>query len=75
MVVRLPLRRQVRDGSSWAFISANRDALTLLGDAGEFLGSGDILPRERARAVYDRRHEPTGKHVQRPPEDFLPPAG
>ena len=77
-VVRLPLRRAMKDGSAWLGGIPTQGLLrsvALVAESGELLGTGRILGRKIARTRWERRAQPPSKLVARPPEDRLPPGG
>ena len=75
-VIGLPIRRRVEPSTNgWVYGSlepALLGGVALVGEEG-LLGVGRVIYSGRAHDVYERRHRPVSRWVQRPPKDWMPP--
>ena len=79
VVIRLPLRRDdmERGTEGWLFgrlKPAVLGGVALLGPRG-LLATGRVVSRRSTRGKWQRRDSPPNRMVQRPPENWMPPAG
>lgn len=76
-VLRLPVRRQMAKSDAWLCGSpkpAMLGGLALLSGTG-LLGAGRIVSRRAGLKRWRRKDVPPGKHVMRPPNNWLPRGG
>jgi hypothetical protein len=78
LVIRLPLRREMRSSNAWLCGAPKRGLLrsvALLAESGELLATGRVLRSSVAVDRWRRRADEPSRFVIRPPDDWLPPGG